>query len=400
MVGVRIQPTVRTGAPLEDAFWSARDEAESYLAGGPGVLYSSSDVRDSGYRAAPVDVNVFPAGFNNLPATEEASRLLRRYVDGEHPGAERVGIYPESHTKNRYYVENLCSLRDLARGAGYEVEVVTTDPALLDGEAALGGADGGRVTYVPLDDFDPDVLILNNDLSDGPLDALSDADAALLPPQSMGWWSRSKGRFFSLYAEEARGLAGAVGIDPWRISPRTVRVGDVDMRGDLEEVARAVEDVLTHAREKRDEHGVKDEVAAFVKDDRGTYGQGATVVRSGDAVRDMSNTERKSMAVGKGGHDVTSVVVQEGIPTRHEVGGESAEPVQYVVGGESAGYFWRCRGDGELSVLNSPGQSFRSDTEIPERTRYLHEALARLGDRAAGRQARGQTASGSKKSLQ
>lgn len=386
------------GSFLEDAFWSARDEVESYLAGVPGVLYSSSDVRDSGFRASTVDVNVFPAGFNNLPSCEEASRLLRRYLEDELSGAERVGIYPESHTRNRYYVENLCSLRDVARGAGFEAEVVTTDPTLLEGDAELDGADGCSVTYVPLEDFDPDVVILNNDLSDGPIEGLDDAE--VVPPQSMGWWNRSKGRFFELLEEEASGLADAAGIDPWRICPRTVRIDDVDLEGDLEEVALAVEDVLDYSREKHTEHGVEGEVAAFVKDDRGTYGRGTTMVGTGDAVRDMSNGDRKSMAIGKGGRAVTSVVVQEGIPTRHKVGGESAEPVQYVVGGESVGYFWRCRGDEELSVLNSPGQSFRSDPELPERTRYLHEAVARLGDRAAGRQARGQTASGSKKSLQ
>ena len=37
----------------------------------PAPFYSSIDIRNSGYKIAPVDTNLFPAGFNNLDETFE-----------------------------------------------------------------------------------------------------------------------------------------------------------------------------------------------------------------------------------------------------------------------------------------------------------------------------------------
>lgn len=365
---------------LEDRFWERREEVEAFLSCGPGLIYSSSDLRDSGERACSVDVNVFPGGFNNLASLGEASNLFRRFIGDRYPDASRVAVLPESHTENRYYFDNLWSLREALRGSGFEAEVATFDGALSSG--SFEGASKGRVDYLSIQEFGPDVVVMNNDLSDGSLEELEELGVPVEPAQAMGWWRRSKGEFFSILEAESAGLAEVLGVDGWRLFPETRLVEGVDFGGDLEDLAAAVDDVV------EDSEGRPGTDAVFLKDDRGTYGQGSTVVGSGDEVRGMSSTRRKSMAVGKGGHEVEAVVVQEGIPTRFDVDGAPAEPVQYVVGGDSAGYFWRAREGRDMSVLNNPGQEFHPPAgDLSKETIYMHEALARLGHRAAALQA-------------
>src|ERR1035437_5758943 len=80
----------------------------------PPPFYCSVDLRDSGYKIAPVDSNLFPAGFNNICQVDQrnAPAIARRQVEQlferlKRPFPKRILIIPESHTQNRYYIENL-----------------------------------------------------------------------------------------------------------------------------------------------------------------------------------------------------------------------------------------------------------------------------------------------------
>ncbi|MED5498083.1 MAG: glutamate--cysteine ligase, partial [Candidatus Thermoplasmatota archaeon] len=96
--------------------WMAEKRSEV-----PIPIYGSVDVRDAGWKVAAVDANHFPAGFNNVP-NEDRSRLaalLREHVERTNPGVTWIHLYPESHTRNPGYVENLRTLVDLLVRAGY-----------------------------------------------------------------------------------------------------------------------------------------------------------------------------------------------------------------------------------------------------------------------------------------
>ncbi|MCB0393753.1 MAG: glutamate--cysteine ligase, partial [Bdellovibrionales bacterium] len=45
-------------------------------------IYLSVDVRDSGYKVASVDANIFPAGFNNICGTDQeaAPAIFKNYL--------------------------------------------------------------------------------------------------------------------------------------------------------------------------------------------------------------------------------------------------------------------------------------------------------------------------------
>ena len=55
-------------------------------------LYSSVDLRFSEHKIAPIDTNVFPAGFNNLSAgfRKNAGKLFREYLFSRYPSAPEL----------------------------------------------------------------------------------------------------------------------------------------------------------------------------------------------------------------------------------------------------------------------------------------------------------------------
>ena len=58
------------------AWFSKKAENLSY------PIYSSYDIRDSGYKISNVDANIFPAGFNNICPTDKETSigLMKKYI--------------------------------------------------------------------------------------------------------------------------------------------------------------------------------------------------------------------------------------------------------------------------------------------------------------------------------
>src|SRR5512139_1798779 len=78
----------------------------------PPPFYASVDLRNSGFKLAPVDTNLFPAGFNNLNPSFHPLCVQAIQAAVEHfcPRACRILVVPESHTRNLYYLENVAGL--------------------------------------------------------------------------------------------------------------------------------------------------------------------------------------------------------------------------------------------------------------------------------------------------
>lgn len=210
-----------------------------------------------------------------------------------------------------------------------------TPDAYLQGRS-FEGAGVHEVRYEAVEEFGPGLILLNNDLTDGPKAGVKAFGSPVVPVQEIGWWNRSKGEFFSILEKKSVELAELLGVEPWRIFPETRHVPEVDLEGDIGKIVDAASQVFEIMEARQIEPSRRD---VFVKDDRGTYGQATTSFRSLDELRDISRARRRSLKTGKGGHDVRSVTVQEGIPTRFRYEGVPAEPVHTVVDGGSAGYF-------------------------------------------------------------
>jgi len=336
-------------------------------------FYGSVDLRNAGYKLAPVDMNLFPGGFNNLSdemlpaAVQAAGHAIERLC----PDARNLLLVPERHTRNLYYLTNVARLVRILRQTGVEVRVGTlsdevtqrTPIELPSGETLVLEPLVRRGDRLGVDGFDPCVVLLNNDLSAGIPAVLRGLDPGqiLVPPLQAGWAVRRKSNHFAAYDQVAAEFSKLIGIDPWLINPYFGRCGQVNFheRAGEECVASNVDFVIERMKEKYREHGITDTPYVVVKADAGTYGMGVMTVRDSEEMRGLNRKQRNKMAVVKEGLAVSEVIIQEGVPTREDVDGAAAEPVVYMMDRSVVGGFYRVHTErGRDENLNAPGMHF------------------------------------------
>ncbi len=114
---------------LEKIFLSQQTRIEAWLREQwhktPAPIMGSVDLRNAGFKLAPVDTNLFPAGFNNLSAdflplaVQAAQATLCQLL----PCTKRLLLIPENHTRNMHYFESVASLAEILQTAGFEVRI-------------------------------------------------------------------------------------------------------------------------------------------------------------------------------------------------------------------------------------------------------------------------------------
>jgi len=336
-------------------------------------LYSSVDLRISDCKIAPVDTNIFPAGFNNLSqeSRDRASELFKAYLKQKHPNVKNITIIPELHTRNPFYWENVSVLRSIITKIGYSVDIgIVSDDFTQD--SATFKAQGGEdvVAYkVKKEDHKvftsnsvPDLLLINNDFSEKCPKSLNDIVQPVEPPVEIGWHTRRKSVHFEFYNMLAREAAEIIGMDPWIITVETRPVEGVDFDdpADRERVASVAGEMLEGLEKEYSERGVSDRPYLFLKSNSGTYGMAVISVSGPEEIRNLNAEGRKRMRVSKGGKPVRDIVIQEGIPTTLVHGTDAAaEPVFYLVNAKVAGGFLRINsGKSGLENLNTRGMEF------------------------------------------
>jgi glutamate--cysteine ligase len=335
-------------------------------------FYSSVDLRNSGFKLAPVDTNLFPGGFNNLntqflPLAVQAAQVA---IERVCPDAKNLLLIPENHTRNEYYLQNVATLRTILRQAGLNVRIGTLIPDIKSPtELAVPGhaplvlePPVRRGARLGLADFDPCTILLNNDLSAGIPDLLKGLhEQYVLPPLHAGWAVRRKSNHFGRYERVANEFARLLQVDPWLINPLLARCGEVNFREKSGEecLALNVAALLEQIRAKYLEYGIREQPYVVVKADAGTYGMGIMTAKSPDDVRGLNRDERKKMAVVKEGLEVHEVIIQEGVHTFETVNDAVAEPVVYMIDHYVIGGFYRVHTSrGKDENLNAPGMRF------------------------------------------
>ncbi len=374
-------------------------------------FYGSVDLRNAGFKLAPVDMNLFPGGFNNLasefmPLSVQAAMSA---IEKICPNAKSLLLIPENHTRNQFYLQNVAQLMNIFRLTGLDVRIGSLLPeikeptpvALPNGQSLLLEPlvrDGHRLG---LKDFNPCAILLNNDLSAGVPDILQDLDEQfVLPPVHAGWATRRKSNHFAAYDEVADQFAKLVGIDPWRINPYFSVCSHVNFheRQGEECLAANVDGVLTLIREKYQEYGISETPFVVVKADAGTYGMGVMTAKSADEMIGLNRKQRNKMSVIKEGLNVTQVIIQEGVHTHERVNDGVAEPVVYMIDRFVVGGFYRVHGErGVDENLNAPGMHFEplafetscslpdscKNPDAPPNRFYAYGVVARLAQLAA-----------------
>ena len=335
-------------------------------------FYGSVDLRNSGFKLAPVDMNLFPGGFNNLsPAFQSLCvQAAMAAIEKICPDARNLLLVPENHTRNTFYLQNVARLATIMRQAGLNVRIGTINPAITE-PTSIEVPDNAPLLMEPLvrngrrvglRDFDPCTVLLNNDMSSGVPEILRNLhEQFLLPPLHAGWSVRRKSNHFSAYDDVARDFAQLLKIDPWLINPYFAVCGEVNFheRAGEECLATNVDALLTQIRTKYLEYGIKDDPYVVVKADAGTYGMGVMTARSAEDVVGLNRKQRNKMAVVKEGLEVSDVIIQEGVHTQERINAAVAEPVVYMIDRYVVGGFYRVHtGRGPDENLNAPGMHF------------------------------------------
>ncbi len=340
----------------------------------PPPFYCSVDLRNAGFKLAPVDTNLFPAGFNNLNPEFEplAINALKAALARACPTAKGLLLVPENHTRNPFYLESVATLFGLIQKAGYKVRIGTLIPEIKQ-PTTLTLESGKTLTLEPIrreedhvvvGDFWPCAVLLNNDLSGGRPAILEGLDQDVIPPLDLGWSNRLKSDHFDIYEDVADDFARKLGLDSWLVNPLFRNCGQINfMNREGEEcLASNVELLLEDLRAKYREYGVTDEPFVIVKADAGTYGMGVMTVKSADELLNLNRDTRKKMAVTKEGRETTGAIIQEGVYSFETWGEEkaTAEPVVYMVDQYVVGGFYRVHGGrSNQENLNAPGSSFK-----------------------------------------
>ncbi len=339
-------------------------------------IYSSYDIRDSGFKVTNVDANIFPAGFNNICGVdrENAGQIMRGYLERHYEGrVKRILLLTEEHTNNPYYWDNVRALRAIFSEAGVEVRLAvprmqTTAGGTLQMKSASGedvDVSAARIQdgHILADGYDPDLVVSNNDFSEFYSEWGPTLDNRMNPPRELGWYQRKKSNYFDCYNQLATEFARIIEVDPWLLTVETELFSDFDMADDQsrEQLAVKVQAMLDRIREKYKKHGVPGEPFVFVKNNSGTYGLAVMRIGSGDEIRSLNYKTRKKMKAAKGGRDVEEVIIQEGVPSVTTADdGITAEPALYLVGCQLVGGFLRSHKEkGPTESLNSPGAVYK-----------------------------------------
>lgn len=335
-------------------------------------FYSSFDIRDSGHKIAPVDANLYPAGFNNICQTDKESSfdLAKDYVESHYGSSiKNIGLLVEEHTTNFFYWDNVYWIKTLLSEAGYHVQVLL--PNLYTDKKTFKSASGFSIETYPVSiDADGtvssekklDLIISNNDFSTAFDSWAKDASTTINPPLAMGWHSRTKDSFFKEYNSLVEEFCEIIGANCANLKIKTETFDGFDIKSDesLKKLTESCEKFFAELKTDYEKHNIPYNPYMFIKNNAGTYGLGIIEVKNPSDVQSWNYKSRKKMKAAKGGREIHSVILQEGIPTIVKNQDDFvAEPAIYMIGSRLAGGFLRVNErKGPEDNLNAPGAVF------------------------------------------
>ena len=348
-------------------------------------FYSSVDVRNAGFKLAPVDTNLFPSGWNHLTpemlplAVQAAMAAIEKIC----PEARNLLVIPENHATSTSYLASLAQLQRIFQMAGLNVRLGSIDPAIKK-TTTLALPEGGSIALEPVirgkrrlgvKDFDPCTILLNNDLSAGVPGILEEIyEQYVLPPLHAGWSTRRKSTHFKCYEEVAKRMGKLLGIDPWLINPLFEKCGAVNLAQGvgLECLSTQVDTLLAKIRRKYKEYGIKEKPYVVIKADNGAHGMGILTVRDAKELPALSLKTQHPASGTRSAPAPQDILIQEGVLTKERMNDAVAEPVVYMMDRYVVGGFYRIHaGQGIDEDLSAPGSdfvplAFEHSTHLPQ----------------------------------
>jgi len=381
------------------------------------TLYNSFDIRHSGNKIAVVDSNCFPAGFNNIKgeslkkAQLEAKKFLENIIQSESTISGKkvedlkIIIIGENHSRNLNYLENLLTLQNIFSFNDNKARIANTlDPSNYENYQTIIISEDKeiKIEYLTLknkqiqtlEGFVADLVILNNDLTDGVPELVKNSNTIIVPNHKLGWYRRKKSHHFKIYNQLAEELSKIIEIDSWFFSTIIDSAENIDFKNliGIDNLANKTENLIAKISAKYQQYNIKDKPYCYIKADNGTYGMAVMPVFSGDDILEINKKERNKMNAIKGSHLNHQVIIQEGIATQDLINNKTAEPLIYMINGEvTANLFRLNQKKDNYDNLNSSGAEFIDLQDAnPElvsigecNTLPTYELLAKLGSLAS-----------------
>ena len=329
-------------------------------------FYTSVDVRNAGFKLAPVDTSLFPNGWNILtpPMLPLAVQAAQAAIEKICPEARNLLIVPDNHIHNTFYLSNLAQLRRVFQMAGLNVRIGSISPDVKK-SVTLDLPHGESITLEPVvrtkgrigvKDFDPCTILLNNDLRAGVPGILEDLhEQYLLPPLHAGWSTRRKSAHAKAFEEVSKRFGKLIGADHWLINPMFDKCPDVDFSSDegVRGLIAKTEALLAKIRKKHKEYGIKEKPFVVLKPDNGDPRMAILTVRDAQEIEGMRAYFASGTAM------TFEVLLQEGVLTCERVNDAVAEPVVYMMDRYVVGGYYRIHPQRKVDEnLNAPGSSF------------------------------------------
>ncbi len=341
-------------------------------------LYSSVDIRDAGFKAAVVDTNLFPGGFNNLceHGLADAVGFMKAAILARVPKCENILIIAEEHTRNTWYLENIRILEEIITKAGFQARIATfisVEPAFCDNanyveletaankpvrifclKKILNNYQQGRQQY--------DLIIMNNDLTTGIPEILKNSKLPIYPSLQAGWHARLKSHHFELTQELIDEFAKIINIDSWFFSCFYDVVENVNINVDFDrqKLMEKAENIFKKVAAKYKEHDIDGKPYLFLKSDSGTYGMGVEPIEKPEDILTLNRKIRNNLNKGKSAQIIDRFLIQEGVPTIYNIDDQVSEVSLYQIENNIIGGFYRLNSQKtDRQNLNSQGMSFK-----------------------------------------
>ena len=327
-------------------------------------FYTSTDIRVSENKVVAVDTNIFPAGFNNLSNyfLKKSAKNIKMYIEKLNLPVERILIIPELHTRNPFYWDNIIAIKKM-----FEIAGILSDVGLIvdDGTNFMiefNSTSDLKVKAATVDksnnklfvnDFMPDLILINNDFSTHFPNILKDIDQPVIPPVEVGWHSRRKNIHFDFYNSLVDEFCKIFNMDSniFQLKTELIKNINVEEYDDRLKVANLINDLKSR---------IGSEQNIFIKSNSGTYGMSVMQVNEGSQFVNLNRSGKKKMKVSKGGKLLSDLIVQEGVDS---IFGKK-EPVYYLIDCEVSGAFYRVNDNkSSRDNLNTRGMYFEPISE-------------------------------------
>ncbi|MDT8990015.1 glutamate--cysteine ligase [Curvibacter sp. APW13] len=374
------------------------------------LFYTSVDVRNAGFKLAPVSNNLFPGGWNNLTpamlplAVQAAMAAIEKIC----PEARNLLIIPQNQAHSMAYWQNLAQLRSIFRMAGLNVCMGSISPDIKQ-STTMELPGGESITLEPVvrsqyrlgaKHFDPCTILLNHDLQTGVPGILEDLhEQYLLPPLHAASSVRLKSTYLRCYEEVVKRFGKLIGVDAWLMNPLwdTLPLVNVDIATDQDRLRDAVDAMLTKVRKRYKEYGIKEKAFVVLKADNHDRSFRAMAVRDAKELGPVWERLRAAQKAAFG--EPLTLVLQEGVHTHERVNDAVAEPVVYLMDRYVVGGFYRVltAQDQEGPVVDPHANfvplAFADSTQLPQpgmapgasapNRFYMYGVVARLAMLAA-----------------